>query len=207
MTTRPDADALLTITEAARAAGVSRPTVRGWITRGFLPTVRIGQRHYVPRDALLAAQQTAHLGMIVPAWRDHPRRAGQRLRTVREAAGMSQRALATATGLTHDVISCLETGKEAAQASTIRALAQALAVDPARFVSHDPLGPTLLSVAEAAAWLEVPIPRLQTWLGQGQLPGTKVCGRWRIPAIAVVELERSGRLRGTSRRLDPRYRG
>jgi excisionase family DNA binding protein len=207
MDTTHDAAELLTVTDAARAAGVSRHTVRGWIAHGILPAVSTGRLRYVRRDALLAAQEVAHLGTVVPRWRDDPRRAGQRLRVVREAAGMSQRALAAATGLTHEAISCLETGKEAAKAATIRALAQALAVDPARFVAHDPLGLTLLSAAEAAARLEVPVPRLQTWLGQGVLPATKVCGRWRIPAIAVVELERSGRLRGNSRRLDPRYRG
>jgi hypothetical protein len=42
---------------------------------------------------------------------------------------------------------------------------------------------------------------------QGLLEGRKVSGQWRVPAIAVMELARSGRLRGRSRRLDPRYRG
>ena len=43
---------------------------------------------------------------------------------------------------------------------------------------------------------------VQEWLKQGVLPATKVSGRWRVPAIAIAELERSGRLRGASRRLD-----
>ena len=65
----------------------------------------------------------------------------------------------------------------------------------------------MLSVAEAASRLDVPVGRVQTWLKQGHLAGTKVSGQWRVPAIVVAELERSERLRGRSRRLDPRYRG
>ena len=42
---------------------------------------------------------------------------------------------------------------------------------------------------------------------EGELPGRKVSGQWRIQAVAVRELGRSGRLRGHSRRLDPRYHG
>jgi hypothetical protein len=53
----------------------------------------------------------------------------------------------------------------------------------------------------------VPTGRVQRWLKQGQLAGTKVSGQWRVPAVVVAELDRSGRLRGGSRRLDPRYRG
>jgi hypothetical protein len=53
----------------------------------------------------------------------------------------------------------------------------------------------------------VPAERVQIWLREGQLAGTKVSGQWRVPAVVVAELDRSGRLRGRSRRLDPRYRG
>ena len=65
----------------------------------------------------------------------------------------------------------------------------------------------MLTGAEAAARLEVPVNRVRNWLKAGMLGGTKVSGQWRVPAVAVAELERSGRLRGRSRRLDPRYRG
>jgi excisionase family DNA binding protein len=64
-----------------------------------------------------------------------------------------------------------------------------------------------LTLTEAAARLEVPPARVRSWLQQGHLPGTRVSQQWRVPAVAVMELERSGRLRGRSRRLDPRYRG
>jgi hypothetical protein len=60
-------------------------------------------------------------------------------------------------------------------------------------------------VKEAGKRLDVPSERVRSWPLQGILPGVKVGGRWRVPAIAVVELERSERLRGKSRRLDPRY--
>ncbi len=89
----------------------------------------------------------------------------------------------------------------------MRALALALAVAPEQFVSREPAGLTLLTVAEAAHRLDVPAGRVQAWLRQGLLAGMKVSGQWRVPAVVVVELGRSGRLRGRSRRLDPRYRG
>jgi len=56
-----------------------------------------------------------------------------------------------------------------------------------------------------ARWLEVPRTRVQLWLRSGKLPGVKVSGQWRVPLDAVLELERRDRLRGRSRRLDPRY--
>jgi hypothetical protein len=89
----------------------------------------------------------------------------------------------------------------------VSALARALRVDPEQFISREPVGLTLLTAAEAAAHLEVPVTRVQTWLNQGQVAGTKVSRQWRVPAVLVAELERSGRLRGRYRRLDPRYRG
>ena len=89
----------------------------------------------------------------------------------------------------------------------MRKLAQALQVDPARFVGHEAIGLTMLTAAEAAFRLDVPPGRVQTWVQQGELAGVKVSGQWRVPAVAVAELGRSGRLRGRSRRLDPRYHG
>jgi transcriptional regulator with XRE-family HTH domain len=144
---------------------------------------------------------------VVPAWRQHRRRAGKRLRALREAAGLSQLQLAAASGLTHEAISNLETGKRAPYAATVITLAQALEVEPEWFVSRERGGLTTLTVAEAAARLDVPTGRVQTWLRQGLLAGCKVSGQWRVLAVVVAELARSGRLRGQSRRLDPRYRG
>ena len=92
-------------------------------------------------------------------------------------------------------------------ANTVRTLAQALRVDPARFVGREAIGLDMLTTAEAAFRLDVPIGRVRTWVKQGELPGVKVSGQWRVPAVAVAELGRSGRLRGASRRLDPRYHG
>ena len=120
---------------------------------------------------------------------------------------MTQLHLAAISGITHEVISNLERGKRFPRVTTVRALAQALQVDPEQFVSHDPVGLSMLTTAEAATQLEVPVGRVQVWLQKGELAGVKVSGEWRVPAVAVAELERSGRLRGRSRRLDPRYRG
>ena len=100
----------------------------------------------------------------------------------------------------------IETGKRAPHAATVSRLAHALHVDPTQFVSQEPLGLTLLTAAEAAFRLDVPPGRVQIWVKQGELAGVKVSGQWRVPAVAVAELGRSGRLRGSSRRLDPRYR-
>lgn len=49
--TLPD---LLTFPEAGALARVSPYTVRRWVTRGELPTVRLGGRVFVRRDALAA---------------------------------------------------------------------------------------------------------------------------------------------------------
>jgi excisionase family DNA binding protein len=109
--------------------------------------------------------------------------------------------------VTHEAISNLERGKHTPYAETVRQLAHALGVSPERFVDKEPVGLTMLTVAEAAYRLDVPAGRLQKWVRHGELPGVKVSGRWRVPEIAVAALGHSGRLRGQSRRLDPRYRG
>ena len=198
---------LLTVSEAARQADVFRSIVASSILHGWLPAVLIeGIRHVRPDD-LAATQARVHLGNVVPAWRQHPEHAGKRLRVLREAAGWSQLQLAATSGLTHEAISRLELGRLSASAESVRKLAQALDVDPEQFVSHEPLGLRTLTVAEAASWLEVPAGRVRRWLKEGLLAGEKVSGQWRVLAIVVAELDRSERLRGRSRRLDPRYRG
>jgi excisionase family DNA binding protein len=198
---------LLTVSDAAQRAGVSRHTIGSWITAGKLSTLRIAGRRYARPADLAATQETAHVGDMVPRWRQDRRHAGWRLRQLREAAGMTQLELAAASGLRHETLSRLELGRQGASAESVRALAQALAVDPEQFVGREPVGRTRLTVTEAAARLEVPAARIETWLQQGRLAGVKVSGQWRVPAIAVTALERSGRLRGRCRRFDPRYRG
>ena len=198
---------LLSVTAATQLTGLSRSTISGWIGDGKLPVVRIAGRRYVTREHLFATQVTAHLGSVLPAWRADPAHAGRRLRMIREAAGLSQLQLAAASGIPHETLSRWERGTWVPLGRNVVRLAQALRVEPARFVSHEALGLLMLTTAEAAARLDVPRGRLQTWVKQGELPGVKVSGQWRIPAIAVAELGGSGRLRGQSRRLDPRYHG
>jgi excisionase family DNA binding protein len=198
---------LLTIPEAAQRAGVSPWTVKGWLARGVLPSVRIDRRRRIHPDALAAVEEAAQLRRVEPAWRRNPRRAGQRLRLLREAAGLNQQELAARSGVTHEEISRLELGHQVPLTGTVRALARALGVEPAVFVARTKLAPVGLTTAAVAARLEVPRGRVQTWLKTGKLPGVKVSGVWRVPVEAVLELERRDRLRGRSRRLDPRYRG
>ena len=126
---------------------------------------------------------------------------------MREAAGLTQIDLAARSGLTHETISLLELGRRAPQGPTVVQLAQALAVAPTAFIDDDePAGDELI-VAEAARLLDVPAMRLRAWLAAGKAPGRKVGGQWRLPRHAVLALLASGRLRGRSRHLDPRWRG
>jgi excisionase family DNA binding protein len=198
---------LLTVTEAAQRAGLPRSVVSSWITTGQLPAVRVDGRRLVRVEDVVATQAQAHQGAVVPAWRQNRKRAGKRLRAIREAAGLNQIQLAAASGLTHEAISRLETGKCWPYAETVRKLAAALDVEPERFVTRDKTGLSLMTVAEAASRLGVPAGRVQNWLRNGQVSGTKVSGEWRVPSVVIAELARSGRLRGRSGRLDPRFKG
>jgi excisionase family DNA binding protein len=197
----------LTRKEAAELAGVSEDTIRGWLRRGHLRSSLPGRPPRFTVADVHDAQAAAHLGDVLPRWRADPVHAGQRLRTLREHAGLNQQQLARQAELTHEQISRLELGTYAPSAPTVHHLSQALDVAPEQFVDDTPVGLELLSVQDAGHRLDVPAGRVRTWMRQGVLPGVKVSGDWRIPAIAVAELERSGRLRGASRRLDPRYRG
>ncbi len=198
---------LLSVTTAAQRTGLSRSIISNWITRGILPAVRLGGRRYVQVEDLLTTHAAVHGRGVVPAWRQGPIHAGRRLRMIREAAGLSQLQVAAASGLPHETLSRWETGTWVPLGRSVLQLAQALRVDPARFVGHEAIGLDLLTTAEAAFRLDVPIGRVRTWVKVGELPGVKVSGQWRVPAVAVAELGRSGRLRGASRRLDPRYHG
>ena len=95
---------LLTVAQAVQQAGVSRWTIAGWIDGGYLPSVLINHRRYLRPADLAAAQTRQHLDGVVPAWRRDPRRAGWRLRHLREAAGLTQLELAALTGLAHEAI-------------------------------------------------------------------------------------------------------
>jgi excisionase family DNA binding protein len=205
--TQQAADELLSLTQAAQHVGVSKATIRRWITLGHLLMVRVGRRHYVRQDDLATAQASGQGRLEDHRWRRNPQRAGLRLRLLREQAGFHQQERAAASGLTHEEISWLEHGQRTPLRGTVRALAEALGVVPEVFVARTKLDPVGLSTDEVAARLEVLRGRVQKWLHAGKLPGVKVSGQWRVPMEAVLELERRERLRGRSRRLDPRYRG
>ena len=197
----------LTRKQAAELAGVSEATISGWVSRGFLRPALPDRPLRFTVAEVRDAQAAAHAGDVVPRWRADPLHAGQRLRMLREVVGLTQQELSARAGLTHEAISILEHGTRAASTLTVRKLSQALGVAPAQFVADTPIGLKTLSLKEVGQRLDVPTDRVRFWVNQGVLPGRKVSGRWRVPAIAVAELERSGRLRGASRRLDPRYRG
>src|SRR5918999_3121505 len=167
---------LLTVSAAAQHTGLPRTIISSWITTGQLPAVRINGRRHVRAEDLAATQARAHEGEVVPVWRQNRKRAGKRLRAIREAAGLNQIQLAAISGLTHEAISRIETGRCWPFAETVRKLAGALGVEPERFVARDKTGLSLLTVAEAASRLGVPAGRVQTWLRKGQGAGTKGSG-------------------------------
>ena len=132
----PAATGLLSVAQAAQLAGVSHHIISSWITRGLLPAMRMVGRCHIHPDDLATVQARVHAGAVVPAWRDDPRHAGTRLRALREA-GFSQLQLDFASGLTHETISRLKAGRKSPYAGTVVRLAQALRVEPERFVGHD----------------------------------------------------------------------
>jgi transcriptional regulator with XRE-family HTH domain len=62
---------------------------------------------------------------------------GARLRETRREQALSQRDLHRMTGIAHDSISQLETGKRRAQPKTIRKLADALGVEPKELMKEE----------------------------------------------------------------------
>ena len=198
---------LLTVSAAAQRTGLPRTVVSSWITTGQLPAVRINGRRHVKAEDLAATQARAHEGEVVPVWRQNRKRAGKRLRAIREAAGLNQIQLAAASGLTHEAISRLETGSAGRTPRRCASWREPWAWNRSGSSPATRHGLTLMTVAEAASRLGVPAGRVQIWLRKGQVPGTKVSGEWRVPSVVIAELARSGRLRGRSGRLDPRFRG
>ena len=59
------------------------------------------------------------------------------MRQLRRERALSQRDLSGITGIAHDSISQLETGKREAQPRTIRRIADALGIDPAELVKEE----------------------------------------------------------------------
>lgn len=192
----------LSAREAAELIGVPHATIGGWVRRGILRPSLPGKLRRITLADLEAAQRTVHAGDVVPRWREDPRHAGLRLREMREAQRLTQEALALRAGLTHEEISRLEAGEKSPIAATLAKLERGLGINVALLVAHTPLGLSLLTTEEAARLLGVPPRRVRKWTHDGVLPGVKVGCHWRIPAVAVYELDRSGRLRGDSRRLD-----
>ena len=197
----------LTRKQAAELVGVSRDTISGWVGLGLLHPTGPGRSRLYDADEVRETHATIHAGGVVPRWRTDPEHAGARLRAIREQAGLTQQQLGQRAGLTHEQISRLEHGEWAPLPLTVRKLSIALNVAPAQFVEDTPLGLEMLTAPQAAQRLDVTEWWVRHWLKQGVLPASKIGGRWRVPAIAVAELDRSGRLRGESRRLDSRYRG
>ena len=62
---------------------------------------------------------------------------GKRLRQLRQERALSLRDLSHITGVAHDTISDLETGKRNAQPRTIRVLADALGVKPKELIKGE----------------------------------------------------------------------
>ena len=197
----------LTRKEAAELAGVSEDTIKGWVTTR------------APALLLPWPSPAVHQAMCVTRNMAAPRRGcGSAL------AGRSRSLRASACGCCVNRQGSISsswpsrpgsprgnsppgTWRSMPLAPTVHQLSQALGVAPERFVDDTPSGS---SCSPPRKWDNASMCRqggCGTGCGRGCLPGVKVGGEWRVPAIAVAELDRSGRLRGASRRLDPRYRG
>jgi excisionase family DNA binding protein len=202
---------LIPLEEACTLIGISRPTILRWIRQGELPAARVGGQVYLSWGDLLPLVVRFRQRRVVPPQGVDPLRAGRRIRQVREAYGWSQLALAERSGISHEAISVLERGGRLPLAATLERVATALGVSSDDLLADaEPVHPERdaeLTVEVAARRLEVPASRVQRWMAAGKLPGRKVSGSWRIPREAVDDLLRRERLRGRSRRLDPRYRG
>jgi transcriptional regulator with XRE-family HTH domain len=72
---------------------------------------------------------------VLTAWRSRRSRAGMRLRSLREAAGLTQLDLAARSGVTHEAISALECGRRSPRVATIERLAAALEMAPRDLVA------------------------------------------------------------------------
>ena len=70
-------------------------------------------------------QALGQLGDVVPRWRGNPSHAGQRLRLLREAAGLSPETLCARTGITPAQLSNIEDGLWSPLAPTVRKLSWA----------------------------------------------------------------------------------
>ena len=64
--------ALLSVSEAGKALGVSVSTVWRMIRRGDLASVRLGGRRLIPEDALEARVKTRQGEEVAPFSEDHP---------------------------------------------------------------------------------------------------------------------------------------
>jgi excisionase family DNA binding protein len=128
---------------------------------------------------------------VVMAWRRDRRAAGFRLRALREAAGLSQLALAAASGVTNDTICRLEMGRRSPRRDSLGRLAHALGVAPEELIGGGPLA-RFLTARETAAALGVSESTIGRWIRSGGLPTTKVAGRHRIPSAALLVAGRRG---------------
>ncbi|GLS29425.1 Helix-turn-helix domain-containing protein [Mesorhizobium albiziae] len=60
------------------------------------------------------------------------------LRAVRVARGISQAKLANSAGLNTKYVGRLERGRQSPALTTVAAIADALSIEPAEFIAHDP---------------------------------------------------------------------
>lgn len=96
---------------------------------------------------------------------------GQRLRALREAAGLNQQQLDQQAELASEEISRLEHGRRVASVSSVHKLSQALGVPPKCIVDNTPIGLEMLAIQEVGRRLDIPLDRIQVWLKTNLLPG------------------------------------
>jgi DNA-binding transcriptional MerR regulator len=127
---------LLKISEVARIAGVSKSTIRQWERQGLLHPVRSDSKYRfysaaeVERVRDIARMRTvqglnlAAIKGVLPGQEKEPEQPiGTRLRTLRQAAGLSLREAARRTGLAFSFISGVERHSSGASLTSLKKLA------------------------------------------------------------------------------------
>ena len=100
---------------------------------------------------------------LLAAMEDHRKQVGARIRSLREAKGMSQEDLAHAAHVSHKTVSRWETGRNVGYATNIKALAKALGVEP-KDITGEPPAPLGLGASSDLPATRADVQRIEAKL-------------------------------------------